>query len=216
VTDQELAQVVWDFMRYEQPLEPANIILGLGYADRHIADHCVSLYRAGFAPRILFSGDRDETGSYTLPYSQAEMLAERALQLGVPETDLLLELHARNTGENIRFSYELLEQKGLLPQKVILVHEPYMLRRDFLTFEKQWPGKKPNLMCSAVDITMMDYAEQSFETFSDMVHVMVGDLQRIQQYPKQHYEAEDIVPPHVLDAYKTLVTRGYTNHLLGR
>lgn len=214
MSDQQLAQIIWDYMRFEEPLAPADVIIGLGYADKHIADHCASLYHANYAPLILFTGNRDAAGDYHLPRAEAEILAQRAMDLGVPEKDIIVESRAMNTGENIRLSYEALQERNISPATIILVQEPYMLRRDYLTYKAQWPGMQPKVICSAVGISMQEYADTSFETFEDMVNVMVGEIQRIQEYPALHFQIETAIPEDVLNAYHELMDRGYTTHLL--
>ena len=42
---------------------------------------------------------------------------------------ILIETTSSNTGENIKNSYGLLTEKGLLPRKIILVQKPFMERR---------------------------------------------------------------------------------------
>lgn len=42
--------------------------------------------------------------------------------LGVPSESLLKEDKATNTFENARFSLEVLQQQGIHPKKVVLVH----------------------------------------------------------------------------------------------
>ena len=43
MTDEELAQIIWDYMRYEQPLEKADVIVGLGSFYQQTADWCARL-----------------------------------------------------------------------------------------------------------------------------------------------------------------------------
>ena len=41
-----------------------------------------------------------------------------------------------NSGENVRYSYELLKRMGKIPQKIILAQKPTMERRAYATFRK--------------------------------------------------------------------------------
>lgn len=44
---------------------------------------------------------------------EAEVFAEKAIELGVPPSAVLTETKATNTGENIRFTQALLRERGI-------------------------------------------------------------------------------------------------------
>jgi uncharacterized SAM-binding protein YcdF (DUF218 family) len=142
-------------------------------------------------------------------------MTERAKELGVPEESILVEPKATNTGQNIRFSYELLKSRSLLPNKIILVQKPYMLRRTYATFMSQWPGNpKPEVTMHSTSMTLEEYCADKRYPFAYVVNVMVGDLQRIKEYPKRKFQIEQDIPAEVWLAYEELVRRGYTEHLI--
>lgn len=43
---------------------------------------------------------------------------------------------------------------------------------------------------------------------------MVGDLQRIKEYPAKGFQIEQEIPDEVWSAYETLVAAGYDKHLI--
>lgn len=43
---------------------------------------------------------------------------------------------------------------------------------------------------------------------------MVGDLQRIREYPKKGFQIEQTIPNTVWNAYEMLVAADYTKHLM--
>ena len=80
---------------------------------------------------------------------------------------------------------------------------------------KQWPeDNKPKIYTTAIDVPFDDYIKDTRYNFSHTVHTMVGDLQRIREYPKLGYQIEQEIPDEVWAAYEELVRRGYTKHLL--
>ena len=90
-----------------------------------------------------------------------------------------------------------------------------MLRRTYATFMKQWPASpKPKIICSAIDQTLSEYCADPLYPFEYVTNIMVGDLQRLKEYPKLGYQIEQEIPDKVWSAYEELVTRGYTKHLL--
>ena len=88
----------------------------------------MELYKAGLAPRLMFSGGR---GNFTRDWdeTEADKFAAKAVEMGVPESDILVENESSNTGENIKFSHQILEQRNIVPDNVILVQKPFMERR---------------------------------------------------------------------------------------
>lgn len=40
--DKDLAQIIWDYMRYEQPIESVDVIVGLGSSDVRTANGALS------------------------------------------------------------------------------------------------------------------------------------------------------------------------------
>jgi hypothetical protein len=46
-----------------------------------------------------------------------------------------------------------------------------------------------------------------------VIAIMVGDLQRIRDYPARGFQIAQDIPANVLDAFETLVGLGYDTHL---
>lgn len=213
-TDQQFAQTLWDYMRLDHPLEKADVIIGLGSTDLRTAHWCAKLYRESLAPRILFTGARGRMARDVFKDNEADLFANVAISDGVPESDIIREPKAMNTGENILCSYQALKEIGEIPKKIILVTKPYMLRRAYATFKKQWPDQKCQIICSGVNETFEEYCNNRDYPFDYVVNVMVGDLQRIIEYPKLGFQIKQEVPDEVLNAYSKLVERGYTKQAM--
>ncbi len=212
-SDTELARLVWEYLRLEQPLEKVDVIIGLGSHDLRTAEHCADLYMKGIAPRIIFCGGRGRLTEDLLG-NEADRYAEVAMKLGVPESAIIIENTSTNTGENITHAYEMLKERNLLPQRLVIVTKPYMLRRAYATFLKQWPDESmPEVRYSAIDSSMEEYVD-GLEDVSQTINIMIGDLQRIKVYPARGFQVEQHIPNEVWQAYEELVQRGYTKHLL--
>ena len=85
--------------------------------------------------------------------------------------------------------------------------------RTYATFKKQWPDPCTEVRVTSPQIPYEDYPND-FLTKDDILHTMVGDLQRIIEYPKQGFQIEQEVPKDVLEAMEQLIVAGYTNHLM--
>lgn len=157
------------------------------------------------------------TGKWTEP--EAKVFKNVAVSLGVNRNRILLEPNATNTGENVKFSYEVLQHMNLLPKdKIILVQMPYMERRTYATFMKQWPGfcESPDLqvMVTSPPIPMLNYPNTEVGSLRDVISAMMGCLYRIQSYPQKGFQIKQAVPDSVLQSYqKLLSTNMYNDHI---
>ncbi len=114
---------------------PVIVILGAGVlADNEAGDslrartlQAVLLYKRKIACKIICTG-----GLGTYPPTEAQVAAKLARSQGVPEVDLLLEMHSTNTEENTRNAAAICRQYGWT--QVVAVSDPYHLwrvKRDF-------------------------------------------------------------------------------------
>jgi uncharacterized SAM-binding protein YcdF (DUF218 family) len=207
----EAARKLWDYHHMNQMPAPADCILVLGSHDLRVANRGAELYLQGLSPILLFSGGLGNVTRGIWKDPEADQFARIALDMGVPAEAIFIENQSTNTGENIRFSRRLLEEKGLHPQSFIVVQKPYMERRSYATFKKNWPEKE--LMVTSPQISFEDYptAEIPMER---VIGIMVGDLQRIRIYPAKGFQIEQEIPADVWAAYEELVGWGFTEHMV--
>jgi uncharacterized SAM-binding protein YcdF (DUF218 family) len=135
--------------------------------------------------------------------------------MGVPADRILVENASTNTGENVLFTRRLLDARGLDMDRFILVQKPYMERRSYATFRKLWPGKQ--VLVTSPRVSLDDYLStysNASLTAADVVSIMVGDLQRIREYPARGFQISQEIPAEVWSAFLTLVEAGYDRHLL--
>ena len=82
----------------------------------------VTLWKAGCAPRIVFTG-----GLGDFPPTEAEASATLAAELGVPRSDMVLEASSTSTEENARYAAAGL--KGAATMRVLVVTDAYHVFR---------------------------------------------------------------------------------------
>lgn len=211
-TDRQLAERIWSYMRCEQPLEKADVIIGLGSFYQETVDWCVKLWTDGVAPKILFCGN---TGTFSDgdPSPEAVRYAEKAISLGVEKSAILLESDSKNTGENIVLGYNKLQQAGVDVRVAVLVTAPCFLRRVYATAMKQWPAEpKPRFICSAENLTYPEYITRENHQ-PDIIDIMVGNLGRMRSYAELGYQIDQDIPDDVWSAYEALKKRGYVKYL---
>jgi uncharacterized SAM-binding protein YcdF (DUF218 family) len=192
-------------------LRPADCILVLGSHDPRVAERGAELFLAGLAPLVLFSGNEGSLTRGKWGRPEAEVFAEVALARGVPPERILMEKEATNTGENVAFSRRLLAARGLLPRRAIAVQKPYMERRTWATFQKRWPELE--LLVTSPPLSFEDYPNAEISR-DDVIHIMVGDLQRILVYGANGFQVPQEVPAEVHEAYRALIEAGYTRMLI--
>jgi uncharacterized SAM-binding protein YcdF (DUF218 family) len=203
LTDEKLLQIIWDYMAVSTPPQPSDAIVIGGCSEPGPAVRAAELYHAGFAPVIVCSGYKQEGMTVT----EADFHAEIAVQHGVPESAILREEQATNTGQNIMYTHELLIKNNIIPQRIILVHKPYMARRFLATAEAQWPDPQPAFTIQHEIITMDQYIIR--QGMSDTIRKILGDFKRIRHYVQHGFQTEQHIPDMAQAAFDLLVSRNH-------
>jgi uncharacterized SAM-binding protein YcdF (DUF218 family) len=206
-----LAKRLWDYHHVDHPLEKTDCILVLGSHDMRVAARGAELYLQGWAPLLVFSGGLGNLTQGIWDVTEADRFAEAALRMGVPKAAILVENESTNTGENILFTQRLLKEKKIDPPSFLVVQKPYMERRSFATFKKHWTDKK--LIVTSPQIPFEEYPNDEIP-LAQVIHIMVGDLQRIKTYPEKGFQIFQEIPGDVWSAFERLVSLGYTGHLI--
>ena len=212
-----LALTLWNYHQLNHELSKADAIMVLCSYDLAVAERGAQLFLDGWAPLLVFSGGLGAITKHLWSVPEADQFAAIAVRMGVPPEKILIENRSTNTGENVRFTREMLAGKGMDPRKFILVQKPYMERRAFATFMKVWPGKE--LIVTSARVSFDEYlARYANDALSpdEVVSIMVGDLQRIRLYPEKGFQIEQHIPAEVWTAFEALVQAGYDKHLAVR
>lgn len=205
------ARLLWDYHHVGHTLAAADCIIALGSHDTRVAERAADVFQEGWAPLVVFSGHLGSLTSGTWERPEAEIFADVAAARGVPRERMLIEARATNTGENVVFSRALLEQHGIPARRAIAVQKPYMERRTLATFRQRWP--ELDVIVTSPQIAFDDYATGAI-THDDVIHIMVGDLQRLIVYAEKGWSTPQEVPAEVRAAFDRLVAAGYTGRLL--
>lgn len=206
-----LAKKLWDYHHTNHLLEKSDCILVLGSHDLRVAERGSELYLQEMAPILIFSGGLGRLTNEIWTESEAEKFASIAKKMGVPKESILIENKSTNTGENVLYTQRLLKEKGLDPQSFIVVQKPYMERRSYATFKKNWPNKR--LAVTSPQISFEEYPNDEIPLES-VINIMVGDLQRIRIYPEKGFQIFQRIPSDVWQAYEQLIEYGFDKHLV--
>ena len=204
------ARKIWDYMRLGQHVERSDMILALGCSDEYVARHSASLYLAGYGDFVLVSGGVVHAYEAWQGVTEAEHFAGIMMQDGLPESRVMLEKESINTGENLAFSYKLLEDRGVKPQSMIVVNKPHVERRVFAALKKQWPETETRIQVTSPPFSYDSYLG-AHEVLSErqIIGSIASNLRKIREYPELGYQIEQVIPNEVWQAYEFLAAQGY-------
>jgi uncharacterized SAM-binding protein YcdF (DUF218 family) len=209
-----LARIIWDYHQLRQQPVPAEVIVALGTNDLRVAEFAANLYLRGHGKMLVCTGGfahQADLLAAPWPKTEAEMYADVAARCGVNREHILLETRATNTAENIRFARDLLTERGIRPRNILIAVKPFMQRRVWATLAVEWPQMPATLASPAMALDEYFTADLPADK---VIHIMVGDLQRIWVYARRGWSAPQPIPSEVLEAYRGLVALGFTQHLI--
>ncbi len=207
-------QLIWKYHLMNHTLKKSDCILVLGSHDLRVAERAIQLYQDQWAGYLIFSGGLGRLTEGVWQQTEAERFGALAVQQGVPEDKILLENQSTNTGENLRLTRRLLDEKGLRFDTFIVVQKPYMERRAYATFKKEWPDKDCVVTSPLLDFETYCQTNDPDINREIVTHLLVGDLQRIRVYADKGFQISQEIPADVWEAYETLKAMGYTKHLI--
>lgn len=214
LTDQDWhhLRVLWEYLCVESrlPARADAIVIGGAGAMIDSAERAAELYHAGVSQRIVVSG-------FANPYhgateTEATLLGRQLQRLAVPNSAILFEHQAANTGENITRSAQLLAGAAIQAKDIILIHKPYMTRRFLATAEAQWPHPRPRLYVTSQPTTVEAYYqlyEVTYGSAAMMLTLMLGDYERIKTYPDKGFSTPQPPSTSADTAWRALVARGF-------
>lgn len=204
-------ETLWDYHLMHHPLRPVDAGIGLGSHDPGVAACAAELFHRGLFPLIVFTGANAPTTLARFPRGEAVHYREHAIALGVPSEAILVETRAANTGQNIAFTRELLAGLGVEVRSAALISRPYQQRRAYATARKLWP--ELDIVCASRTPPLDEYIRDIGDA-TRVIDMLVGDTQRIIEYPALGHAVPQDVPPRVQAAFNRLAAAGYTSRLL--
>lgn len=196
-------ETLWDYMQLNQELTPADCLFVMCSNDLRVAEYAAKLYHQNLAPLIIFSGGEGRFTDGLFDKSEAETFAEIAKLAGVPNEAILVETKSSNSGENVRFTEQLLREKEIKCESLILVQKPFMERRAIATFEKQWQSPYSQLQVTSTAHPFFEYINEEM-TLMMVLEALMEDFSRVKTYPEKGFQTEQEIPAHVESSYQAL------------
>ncbi|WP_026412187.1 YdcF family protein [Actinomadura oligospora] len=204
-------EVLWEYHQMGHVVRPCDVGIGLGSHDLGVATFAAELYRRGMFPWVVFTGANAPTTVGRFPRGEAVHYREHALELGVPDEAILVEPRATNTGQNIEYTRSLLAARDIQVGSAVLISRPYQQRRAYSTARKLWPELE--IICASRPLPLDEYIE-SIGDVDRVINMLVGDTQRVMEYPKLGFAIAQDVPDDVEAAFRRLVGAGFTSRLI--
>jgi uncharacterized SAM-binding protein YcdF (DUF218 family) len=202
-------QNLFNFLNKKDALQKADVIMGFGHFDMNIPMRCCELYLQGLGRKIIFTGG---VGAGSANFQNAEAIeffnyAKRFFP-HFPTEDILIEDKSTNTGENVRFSMQVLKEK--LPdfnfdngiQSAILVATPARQYRVYLTVLQHLPHIK--LINLPPELSYNDNVLIFNAKGEDFTQQLTGEIYRLIEYPAKGLCAPVNIPKEITDHYKKL------------
>ena len=171
-------QLIADYVMPSFPARSSD--LGFLFGTRHdVAEFCETAYKLwqdGMFSRLLVSGGL--TGDS--PVAEAELVDERLVKLGVPESVLLLETAAKNTGETVQFGRarvaEVMDLAAV--RSVVVIGKICSTRPYLMTLQRHWPG----LRLSVCPVNYFGVPDECWHEHDEFRHRVLNEFDKIPGY----------------------------------
>jgi uncharacterized SAM-binding protein YcdF (DUF218 family) len=170
----------------QTPLRPADLLFVFGTredADLRIDEAC-RLWREGFFRWAIVSGGVTPGSDR----SECEIIAGAMIARGIPDTVILREDRAKNTGENVIFSLPIIDAAlGLANiRSVICLGNSWTARRYPMTLHRHWPEVEKML----VMVDSFETPRALWHTDAEFARRMLREWRKIEPYKARGFIAE--------------------------
>lgn len=192
------------------PAAPVDVIIGFGVFDLSLPRFCGELFTRGHARHIIFTGGLGAgTGTLGGPEADVWRAELRRAYPPIPDSAVILENRSTNTGDNLRFTADLLRREhpalafGSCTTSALIVASPSRLRRVQLTLRHLQPSLRV-IRTLPLPVDLDREAALYAANGVDYLAHLAGELDRIVDYPARGWIATEPLPPPVAVAHRVL------------
>lgn len=201
------AKRLWTYMSSMRAREPCDAVVVCCSYDLRVCDYACDLLKQGLAPQLVLTGRTGNWTRHLWSVPEAHVFRDRALANGIESSRIRLEEQSTNFGENIAFVRRLMPEL----RRVTFVTKPNSVLRVVLTVPVQWPQ-----VTAFVDSPPFAFPQDVSNVIGvfGVIHEMVGDLDRVLQYPSRGFQLAHRLPPSILSSWEALIAQGFRHHML--
>lgn len=146
-------KILFEGLEYSGEAAECAMVLGSMTAPKYRVPVASNLYKIQKVNKLLLCGGKIRETEYG-KMTEVQLMKNKAIELGVKETDLLFEENSLTTKENIICALLPLEREFKLSnlRKIILVTTAYHMRRSMLMAKTYFPNWIKIIPCPAEDI----------------------------------------------------------------
>ncbi|QTF10791.1 YdcF family protein [Brenneria izadpanahii] len=141
----------------------------------------------------------------------------------LPDEQILLESASRNTGENAKFTRDLLEKIQFEPRNIVLIQDPLLQRRAYATFCHtwsdsvnrpaffNWPTYIPRLIDSADGVRFSGDGNGGLWDIDRFISLLLGEIPRLRDNEQgygprgKNYICHVDIPKPIEDAWRYIM-----------
>jgi len=161
------------FLTVDEQPQKADVIIILAGDLGARTERGVALWHEGYAPYIIVSG-----GNVYHNTNIGELMAEHAVELGVPRQFIIVEPRAHTTFQNAVYSKEVMQQHDF--NSAIIVSSDYHMKRVRFIFRKVFTSDITQLtFCSVGDV---EFSPDYWWTNNQSIMIVVNEYLRLIGY----------------------------------
>ncbi len=134
---------IGEYLVFQTSLKPADVIVVLGGGEKERADQGIKLFKEKYAKKIIFTGEKLDVPSLEEVH-WAQLAKKEAMLKGIEEKDIIVVLESHSTYDDALLIEKIVKKYGF--KSLIIVTEPYHIKRAFFVFKKRFKKSAINLM----------------------------------------------------------------------
>ena len=162
---------LWDHLVVVDPEVPCDAIFCFGSRSSSVPAAAAGLYQRGVAPLVVVTGGVAAADGRC----EAEAYADALVGRGVPPEAIVVERHARHTGENVALGLAALDRVGP-PRRIVAVSWALGMRRALATFARHRPALEVRAFPALPD------DRPRWDATPENIHDAMGEWDRLAAY----------------------------------
>ena len=192
-------KIIQDYLAINDKPKKSDLIFLFGQIRMPEAwNKAAELYKSGYASKILITGGLGPTTvKIDLKLSEAETICNYLVKIGIPENDMIIEVNALNTVENVVFGINKVREQGIVAERIISVSKPFHARRCLATFNKYFP--EIEILCCPPTGDIKDLMDRPKKEY---FQVVLDEFRKLETYANRGDITNQNIPRNIKEIIK--------------